>query len=297
MRRLVRLPRQLHAIMRHPMNRGAPLNALRRWAAWQIGSRVAPGPILMPFVNGTFLYATPGLRGVTGNIYYGLAEFVEMALTVHLLREGDLFVDVGANIGSYTVLASGVLGARTEAFEPVPSTADILEMNVRLNGISDRVSVHRLGAGAQRSELRFTTDLDTCNHVVVGHEYGVLVGIDTLDNVLHGKRPVLIKMDVEGYEPEVVKGAQATLENPDLLAVIVETNGGYRSYGYDLNDVLGPLADLGFKAIDYDPHSRKASWAREQGDLTGNTILARDIQPVRSRVEAAPAVLTLAGPI
>jgi FkbM family methyltransferase len=57
-----------------------------------------------------------------------------MALTVHLLREGDLFVDIGANVGSYTVLASGVLRAWAEALEPAPVTADILELNVRVNG-------------------------------------------------------------------------------------------------------------------------------------------------------------------
>jgi FkbM family methyltransferase len=297
MRHVMRLPGQLYAIVRHPMNRGAPLRALRRWAAWQIGSRIAPGAILVPFVNGTVLYATPGLKGVTGNIYYGLGEFEEMALTAHLLREGDLFVDVGANVGSYTVLASAVLGAWTEAFEPVPVTADILEMNIRLNGISDRVSVHRLALGAQPSEVRFTTDLDTCNHVAIGDEAGILVRIETLDNVLRGKCPLLIKMDVEGYEPEVLKGAEATLGNPNLLAVIAETNGGYRCYGYELNDVLGPLTDLGFRSIEYNPHTRKATWAPQREHSRGNTILARDLQLVRNRLEAAPAVLTLAGEI
>ena len=63
MRRLMRLPSQIHSIIRHPMNRGAALRALRRWTAWQIGSRIAPGPILVPFVNDTVLYATPGLKG------------------------------------------------------------------------------------------------------------------------------------------------------------------------------------------------------------------------------------------
>ena len=43
-----------------------------------------------------------------------------------------------------------------------------------------------------------------------------------------------MKMDVEGFESEVLKGAEATARNPDLLAVIVETNGDYQSYGYDL---------------------------------------------------------------
>jgi len=93
------------------------------------------------------------------------------------------------------------------------------------------------------------------------------------------------------------EGAEATLGNPNLLAVIAETNGGYRCYGYELNDVLGPLGDLGFRSIEYDPHTRRATWALQRENTRGNTILARDLQLVQNRVEAAPAVMTLAGQI
>ena len=57
------------------------------------------------------------MTGATGNIYAGLHEFVDMAFCLHLLRSGDLFVDVGANIGSYTVLASKVAGANSVTLE------------------------------------------------------------------------------------------------------------------------------------------------------------------------------------
>jgi thymidylate synthase len=62
------------------------------------------------------------MTGATGNIYAGLHEFEDMAFLLHLLRSEDMFADVGSNIGSYTILASGVVGAKSVAFEPVPST-------------------------------------------------------------------------------------------------------------------------------------------------------------------------------
>lgn len=52
------------------------------------------------------------MTGATGNIYVGLHEFEDMAFLLHVLRRTDLFVDVGANIGSYTILAGGAAGAK-----------------------------------------------------------------------------------------------------------------------------------------------------------------------------------------
>ena len=75
-----------------------------------------------PWIGGQRLSIRRGMRGATGNIYVGLHEFADMMLTLNFLREGDLFLDIGANVGSYTVLASGICRAVTWAFEPDPGT-------------------------------------------------------------------------------------------------------------------------------------------------------------------------------
>jgi len=64
-----------------------------------------PGPIALPFVGGSVLLAIRGMTGASGNWYCGLAEFEDMALVLHALRPGELFVDIGANVGAYSVLA------------------------------------------------------------------------------------------------------------------------------------------------------------------------------------------------
>ena len=69
-----------------------------------------------------------------------------MALLLHFLRPGDLFLDVGANIGSYTILASGVVRATSWAFEPDPQTSRYLRRNVAINGLCvDLVAQNQLG--------------------------------------------------------------------------------------------------------------------------------------------------------
>lgn len=98
-------------IVRHPLSSKHPLRALIRYADWQMRSRLK-GEIVFEWVAGSRLIVRRGMTGATGNIYCGLHEYRDMAFLLHLLRADDLFVDIGANIGSYTILASAVCGAR-----------------------------------------------------------------------------------------------------------------------------------------------------------------------------------------
>ncbi len=71
--------------------------------------------VIVHWIGGTRLAARRGMTGLTGNIYAGLHEFADMAFLLHFLRPSDLFADVGANVGSYTILASGVVRCPTVA--------------------------------------------------------------------------------------------------------------------------------------------------------------------------------------
>jgi FkbM family methyltransferase len=104
--------------------------------------------MLVPFVDATRIFVGAGHTGANGNYYWGLHEFADMAFVLHYLRPDDLFVDVGANVGSYTLLASGAVGARTIAFEPVPQTLARLRANCDANGLGTRVDVRAVCVGA-----------------------------------------------------------------------------------------------------------------------------------------------------
>src|SRR5262249_42881483 len=136
----------------------------------------------------------------------------------------DLFVDVGANIGAYTVLASAVCGARSIAVEPDPSTMRSLRRNIEVNDIAARVSLVEAALGSEQSTVRFTIGLDTANRVASESDPNTReVQLRTLDEIIGGRNARLIKMDVEGYEAQVVEGATGALRNPSLLAVLIET--------------------------------------------------------------------------
>jgi len=190
-------------------NRHRRASALVSYVRWQIGSRLVPGPVAVPFVGATRLLATAGMTGATGNVYCGLHEFEDMGFVLHVLRDGDLFVDVGANVGSYTLLAAGACRASVLAMEPSPSTFSRLEDNIRLNGLQTLVDARNVGVGSRPGTAAFSQGADAMNHVLSPEEAertpAVAVSIDTLDRLLGERAATVVKIDVEGYETEVIR--------------------------------------------------------------------------------------------
>ena len=153
----------------HPLTRDHRAAAFVRFCRWQIESRLR-AEVIVPWIGNIRLAARRGMTGATGNVYAGLHEFADMAFTLHFLRPGDLFVDVGANIGSYTLLASGVCDAKTISFEPDPDTMRFLRRNIELNGLYGHVVLEQAALGAEEGDVEFTIGLDTTNHVATGEE-------------------------------------------------------------------------------------------------------------------------------
>lgn len=273
-------------ILRHPLNRGARVAALTRWCRWQLASRLAPGPIAVPYVGGSRLLMRKGLAAATGNWYGGLQEYEEMAFVLHLLREGDLLLDVGANIGSYTVLAAGGAGASVIAVEPIPETAAMLGDNVRLNGLGQVVTVRETAVAEKPGELRMTRGLDACNRVAGAGETNdtIQVPCTTIDALCESCTPLAIKIDIEGYEMEALRGGQRTLADPALLAVLVETNGSGDRYVSEGIGLEGFLEQFQFRAVRYEPANRRLVRSGVGSDMT---IFVRDPGAVQKRLESA----------
>jgi len=273
-------------ILNHPMNRPNRIGALGRFVRWQVSSRLMSGLIAFPFVEDTQLVAKRGMTGATGNWYCGLHEVEDMGFLLHLLRPGEFFLDVGANVGSYTVIAAGAVGARAMAVEPVPSTFAHLSRNIVLNGLSSLASMKCLGLSDHAGTVRFTRDLDTVNHVLADNEQlpSIEVPITTLDELIGEEVPILIKIDVEGHELSVLKGAERTLNASALLAVVMEINGSGARYGISDATLVDQMKSHGFKPYAYDPFERRLLDASLAG---GNTIFVRDSKQVEERVRSA----------
>ncbi len=254
-----------------------------RFLRWQIGSRLLSAPVAVPFVEKSVLVVERSMTGATGNVYCGLHEFDDMAFALHFLRSDDLFVDVGANVGSYTVLASGVVGAKSICIEPVRVTFDKLQRNIRYNDIGSLVGSLRCVVGREPGTMTFSVDCDTVNRVVDKSYLGKqeVIEMKTLDDILVGESPIMWKVDVEGFEQEVLAGAESSLHSPALLAVQLEA---------DTESIGEKMRSAGFTLCSYDGRTRRL---QSQGaakfplKMPGNHLWIRDIETVARRCQTA----------
>ena len=281
-------------INQHGLAKRHKLRAVTSFLKWQFSQRFNPGPVAYPFIAETKLWVQKGMTGATGNIYTGLHDFEDMCFLLHFLRPSDLFVDIGANIGSYTVLAAGVAGADCICIEPVPKTFEILKKNISVNKLYNKVTPLNISVGSEKGVLSFTKNLDTVNHVIEdsnqpNFDEWIKVPCESLDLVLNGKQtPVLIKIDVEGFEQEVINGAGQLLANPTLKAIIIELNGSGGRYGYDETKIHRQLKSNGFNPYQYLPFTRELKTMEVFGNL--NTIYLKDLPFVKVRLNTASPV-------
>ena len=181
----MQLLRIISSIANHPLNRQSKMKSIVRFAAWQINSRLFRKEIIYPFTNKSKLIVRKGMAAATGNYYCGLLEFEEMGFLLHFLQKDDLFIDVGANIGSFTVLASAHNQAKSISFEPVPATFNYLQRNIKINKI-ENVRLLNVAVGSAKSKVYFTDNEDTTNHVAEKNEHGALeVDVVVLDEIVN----------------------------------------------------------------------------------------------------------------
>jgi FkbM family methyltransferase len=288
-----RLSLLLRSINEHPLARKNKLHTFYRIFRWQLSQFIFPRTVIHEFIGSTKLLAKKGMAAATANIYFGLHEFNEMGFLLHFLRREDTFVDVGANVGSYTILASGVVGSRSIAAEPVPVTFEVLKQNIQLNNLQKSVLALNIGIGSHADTLFFTKDRDSTNRVVLEKKDNknilVQVPVRSLDEILLNEQcPSLIKIDVEGFEQEVINGASKILQNNQLKAVIIELNGAGKNYGFNDENIHQMLMSYNFSPHTYNPLHRKLEKLETYG--LNNTIYLRDKNYIKERIATADTV-------
>jgi FkbM family methyltransferase len=199
------------------------------------------------------------------NILRDRYERDEVAFAVGQLRPGDVALDVGAHIGFFTLQMAQAVGPQgaVYAFEPLDRNADLLEQSVRENQFDRRVIVER-AAVAERGgtrRLRFAREtLNSGGAFLSDAEVPGLAGLAAVDvrtirlDDYPCRRPVrLIKMDVEGAEPQVIAGARGLLA-ADRPVIVTELHAEQlaRVSQTTPQALLGELARLGYRAYHID---------------------------------------------
>lgn len=140
----------------------------------------------------------------------------DLEVVRELLKPGQTFVDCGANIGIWTLVAASAVGetGRVYAFEPNPSTFEKLSRNVALGKSEENIRLFSAAVGSTNATLLFHChEYHNISTVIErANETSISVSAIALDSVLGENDVHGIKIDVEGFEIEVLKGAQTILK-------------------------------------------------------------------------------------
>jgi methyltransferase, FkbM family len=236
---------------------------------------------------------TAGLHPAYGQMRNGTFEPDETALIVSLLQRIDRFIDVGANLGYYTCVALQG-GCKVMAIEPQPRNLRSLFQNLITNGWEHEAEVVPVAladapglltlygaSGPSASLLKSWAGYSS--------RYRQTVAVSTLDNLLAGRfdgERLLVKIDVEGAELGVLRGAQATLRrnvSPVWLLEVCLHEFHPKGFNPDFLDVFHQFWDNGYAAYTAEeyprlvPRERIEEWwkARRTDSGTFNYVFAR----------------------
>ena len=235
----------------------------RRQVWWERGREVGRPP----FVHSI----QPGLRmnlhfenELCESIFVKGFETKERLFHNAFLRPGDQYVDIGANIGFFTLVAAQRVGpaGRVFAVEPVSETFRQLLANIELNGLTN-ITTCQIALSDTQGQAEIFSTLDGylgLNSMAepVGKNYTTeQVRVETFDHFVRtqaiDQRLVMVKMDVEGWESRVLAGGRDVFSTPTAPVLQVEFSSRTSNFvGLSSSDLYRLLADLGYRIFDYD---------------------------------------------
>ena len=213
----------------------------------------------------------------------GYFELLETELVEREIRRGDVVLDVGANIGYYTLLFARLVGdeGRVYAFEPDPRNFALLKKNVRINGYRNIVLVNK--AVSDRTgplKLYLCADNKGDHRIYETEDARASIPIEatTADDYFRDDpvRVNFIKMDIQGSEAGALRGMAATLERSRSVQMVTEFwPVGLRRFGVAAEDYLRHIEGLGFEIFEIDE-------GRDQVAPRTIAELLRDYPPSRA---------------
>jgi FkbM family methyltransferase len=230
----------LRYVWTHPANADRRCRSVARAVAFQVRGRLGL-PTLTTVGEQALMRVELHATAASKMLYANPPDWNEMWAWRRMLAPGDLFIDVGSNVGSYALWAADA-GATVIAIEPGIQAAARLRANVGLNNLP--ITVRQCALAHRPGRMRLTQDTDATNHLVLGSAMacdGAEVYVDTLDNVLGERYAAGVKIDVEGAERLVLEGTRRALSQHRIGALQIEWNAASQQL---LGETRTPVAEI-----------------------------------------------------
>lgn len=245
------------------------LGAHIAWLMWHLG--LFPNRVKLRFgYNMVFPRGYNAILDYADGVYSPEATVVE--LVEGFVQYGMTVVDVGAHVGYYTLLFSKLVGSigKVFSFEPSPEFYDVLLSNLKLNRLRNVIPVKKAVADFCGHSWLYHEPLGGGSSLYLVHSYREPITVDvvTLDaffSEFGWPNIDLIKLDVEGAELAVLRGARIVMRrNPNLILILELNPSALRAAGVTVSDFFDALYDYGFGRITV---------------IAGNRILSKDASP------------------
>jgi FkbM family methyltransferase len=267
-------------VFANPGNKGERLRRTAEALIFPAWTRLTGGYWTTTYAGGQIVVRRG--QGASHTVYARLPDYPEMSFWLASLRPGDLFVDVGANIGIYTLLIASH-GCDVVSVEPAREARRLLEVNLGLNGLKADIIAAALGRAPGQGTL--TDELGSMNYLVIdASESGTTgepitpVTVTTLDDVLGDRNAAGVKIDVEGFELDVVLGASRALGEQRVGVLQLEWNSMARErFGRGRDGIGRTLQEAGYVLARPDARGRlRRTEAHEGADVFAVAPRLRD---------------------
>ena len=267
-------------IWQHPANHGRKATAIFDSLTWQAAKRFSTSNRVIDY-HGLQFICFKDSHSSSAVIYFNtLPDFNEMMFMKSYLKSGDAYLDIGANIGIYSLYAATLVGDSgiVDAFEAEPDTAEKLHRQIRLNRLHN-VNLHRVAVSEHNGEVDFESTADDCTaHISYNPENRIQsskIKSISLDTYLDPARSYTMgKMDIEGAEILALKGAEKMLARANPPVWQLELAGYSKRYGYRSDQVLDYLRTFDYHCAVYDGAANKLLFVEKPWESGYQNVLA-----------------------
>lgn len=248
----------LKSLYQSPYNQKNPISAFKRFLIWKGIKLLKINNFKYRFWHNRIIYLNHDSFHSMWLMYNSWVDWEEFNLIMNFVKAGDIAVDVGANMGYYSLWMSKFTGENGHvfAFEPDEINFDKLNTNIRINELSNRITTVRKAVSNDCGIINFTVGLDAQNHITSNQE-GQKVSIDSVNLDFYFKENNIqhiayLKIDVEGFELNVLQGCPEFMAAKRIDIIQLEINNTIRNSGASVNEVLNTLEENLYTLCSYD---------------------------------------------
>jgi FkbM family methyltransferase len=220
---------------------------------FQLYKHTIGGTFSKRLFNGKSAFIFPKCAISSQFVYAPIPDRAEIETLRKLCDEKTVFLDIGANVGAYSIMLCDVARGGIYSFEPHPFTAGRCKMNFLLNLLDER-RVIQVALADRIGEVNFTNDtnISAMNKITEDKSGSISVPVTTLDAWIESAKlkedtNFIVKIDVEGFEEAVLKGAAKFLTTANIRGVVIEIfdehlekiTAIFRDIGYVLTNING----------------------------------------------------------